>query len=166
MRIRSITTVVAGALLLALAACTPGGSPSAEGCEELAAADVLATGASHFTDTGPFTLTVDETAAVGDNRATVLTSVDPSDAVGYDPLLFFSECRGGEAVLLGVELTCRLGVATKLNLIEGGWIFDRQIEFLNRTIASDGTSGPRYREAGPMSRCVSLNHARANASAN
>lgn len=102
MRIRSITVVVAGALLLSLAACTPGGSSSAEGCEELASADVIATGASHFTDTGPFTLTVEETAAVGDDRATVLTSVDPSDAVGYDPLLFFSECRGGEAVLLGV----------------------------------------------------------------
>lgn len=27
------------------------------------------------------------------------------------------------AVLLGVELTCRLGVATKLNLVEGGWIY-------------------------------------------
>ena len=31
---------------------------------------------------------------------------------------------------------------------------------------SAGTSGPRYRERGPMSRCVSLNHARAKASAN
>lgn len=102
MRIRSITTVVAAALLLSLAACSPGGSSSAEGCEELAAADVLATGAGHFTDTGPFTLTVDKTAAVGDDRATVLTSVDPSDAVGYDVLLFLSECRDGEAVLLGV----------------------------------------------------------------
>ena len=28
-----------------------------------------------------------------------------------------------EAVLLGIELTCRLGVATRLNLIEGGWIY-------------------------------------------
>jgi hypothetical protein len=102
MRIRSITAAAAGALLLSLAACTPGATPSAEGCEELAAADVLATGATHFTDTGSFTLTVDETAPVGDDRATVLTSVDPSDAVGYDPLLFFSECRGSEAVLLGV----------------------------------------------------------------
>ena len=27
-----------------------------------------------------------------------------------------------EAVLLGIELTCRLGVATRLNLVEGGWI--------------------------------------------
>src|SRR3954471_8146098 len=26
-----------------------------------------------------------------------------------------------EAVLLGIEFTCRLGVATKLNLVEGGW---------------------------------------------
>ena len=31
---------------------------------------------------------------------------------------------------------------------------------------SVGTSGPRYRATGPMSRCVSLNHARAKASAN
>ena len=29
-----------------------------------------------------------------------------------------------------------------------------------------GTSGPRYRTTGPMSRWVSLNHARAKASAN
>lgn len=28
-----------------------------------------------------------------------------------------------EAVLAGVELTCRLGVATRLNLVEGGWIY-------------------------------------------
>jgi hypothetical protein len=102
MRIRSISAAFAGGLLLSLAACAPGGSPTAEGCEDLAAADVVATGATHFTDTGPFTLTVEETAAVGDDRATVLASVDPSDAVGYDPLLFFSECRGSEAVLLGV----------------------------------------------------------------
>lgn len=102
MRIRPMAIPIAGALLLALAACAPGGSPTAEGCEELASAEVVATGATHFTDTGPFTLTVEETAAVGDDRATVLTSVDPADAVGYDPLLFFSECRGGEAVLLGV----------------------------------------------------------------
>ncbi|HEV7800385.1 MAG TPA: MmgE/PrpD family protein [Burkholderiales bacterium] len=27
------------------------------------------------------------------------------------------------AVLLGIELTCRLGVATRLNLVEGGWIY-------------------------------------------
>jgi 2-methylcitrate dehydratase PrpD len=28
-----------------------------------------------------------------------------------------------EAVTLGIELTCRLGVATRLNLIEGGWLY-------------------------------------------
>ncbi len=28
-----------------------------------------------------------------------------------------------EAVLLGIEVTCRLGVATKLNLVDGGWIY-------------------------------------------
>ncbi len=32
--------------------------------------------------------------------------------------------------------------------------------------SSSGTSGPRYRETGPMSRWVSLNQARAKASAN
>lgn len=100
MRIRS--GALAGAALLSLAACAPSGSATSQGCQELAAADVVATGATHFTDTGPFTLTVEETAAVGADRATVLVSVDPPDAVGYDPLLYFSECRSGEAVLLGV----------------------------------------------------------------
>jgi 2-methylcitrate dehydratase PrpD len=28
-----------------------------------------------------------------------------------------------ESILLGIELTCRLGVATRLNLVEGGWIY-------------------------------------------
>lgn len=28
-----------------------------------------------------------------------------------------------EAVLLGIEVTCRLGVATRLNLVDGGWIY-------------------------------------------
>ncbi len=28
-----------------------------------------------------------------------------------------------EAILLGIEVTCRLGVATKLNLVDGGWIY-------------------------------------------
>ncbi len=28
-----------------------------------------------------------------------------------------------EAVLLGIELTCRLGMGTRLNLVEGGWIY-------------------------------------------
>ena len=28
-----------------------------------------------------------------------------------------------EAVLLGIEITCRLGMATRLNLVDGGWIY-------------------------------------------
>ncbi|HTE16401.1 MAG TPA: MmgE/PrpD family protein [Burkholderiales bacterium] len=28
-----------------------------------------------------------------------------------------------EAALLGIEVTCRLGMATKLNLVDGGWIY-------------------------------------------
>jgi 2-methylcitrate dehydratase PrpD len=28
-----------------------------------------------------------------------------------------------EAVLLGIEITCRLGVSTRLNLVDGGWIY-------------------------------------------
>lgn len=35
----------------------------------------------------------------------------------HDPKRFL------EAVLLGVEITCRLGVATRLNLVDGGWIY-------------------------------------------
>ncbi len=26
-------------------------------------------------------------------------------------------------MVVGIELVCRLGVATKLNLVEGGWIY-------------------------------------------
>lgn len=35
----------------------------------------------------------------------------------HDPKIFL------EAVLLGIEVTCRLGVATRLNLVDGGWIY-------------------------------------------
>ncbi len=41
-----------------------------------------------------------------------------------------------EAVLLGVELTCRLGVATKLNLIEGGWIYTALLGHFGATLAA------------------------------
>lgn len=101
---RNAVAVLVPAVLAAfLVGCS---SPATgAGCEELAAADVVATGGSHFTDAPPFTLTVEETALVGEDRATVLVSLDPSDAVGYDPMLFFSECRGGEAVLLGVYVS-------------------------------------------------------------
>ena len=35
----------------------------------------------------------------------------------HDPKAFL------EAVLLGIEVTCRLGVATRLNLVDGGWLY-------------------------------------------
>ena len=41
-----------------------------------------------------------------------------------------------EAVLLGVELTCRLGVATKLNLVEGGWIYTALFGHFGATLAA------------------------------
>ena len=41
-----------------------------------------------------------------------------------------------EAVLLGVELTCRLGVATKLNLVEGGWIYTALLGHFGATLAA------------------------------
>ena len=41
-----------------------------------------------------------------------------------------------EAVLLGVELTCRLGVATRLNLIEGGWIYTALFGHFGATLAA------------------------------
>jgi 2-methylcitrate dehydratase PrpD len=34
-----------------------------------------------------------------------------------------SGARFMEALVLGIEITCRLGVATRLNLVEGGWIY-------------------------------------------
>lgn len=41
-----------------------------------------------------------------------------------------------EAVLLGIELTCRLGVATKLNLVEGGWIYTSLFGHFGATLAA------------------------------
>ena len=41
-----------------------------------------------------------------------------------------------EAVLLGIELTCRLGVATKLNLVEGGWIYTALFGHFGATLAA------------------------------
>jgi 2-methylcitrate dehydratase PrpD len=41
-----------------------------------------------------------------------------------------------EAVLLGIELTCRLGVATRLNLVEGGWIYTALFGHFGATLAA------------------------------
>lgn len=41
-----------------------------------------------------------------------------------------------EAVLLGVELTCRLGVATRLNLVEGGWIYTALLGHFGAALAA------------------------------
>lgn len=41
-----------------------------------------------------------------------------------------------EAVLLGIELTCRLGVATRLNLVEGGWIYTALLGHFGATLAT------------------------------
>lgn len=41
-----------------------------------------------------------------------------------------------EAVLLGIELTCRLGVATRLNLVEGGWIYTALLGHFGATLAA------------------------------
>jgi 2-methylcitrate dehydratase PrpD len=56
------------------------------------------------------------------------------------------EVRGKElceAVLLGVELTCRLGVATKLNLVEGGWIYTALFGHFGATLAAARLIDPR-----------------------
>jgi len=41
-----------------------------------------------------------------------------------------------ESVLLGIELTCRLGVATRLNLIEGGWIYGALLGHFGATLSA------------------------------
>ena len=41
-----------------------------------------------------------------------------------------------EAILLGIELTCRLGVATRLNLVEGGWIYTALLGHFGATLAA------------------------------
>ncbi len=48
-----------------------------------------------------------------------------------------------EAVLLGVELTCRLGVATQLNLVEGGWIYTALLGHFGATLAAARLIDPR-----------------------
>ncbi len=49
-------------------------------------------------------------------------------------------CTSGEefceAVLLGIELTCRLGVATRLNLVKGGWIYGALLGHFGATLAA------------------------------
>lgn len=48
-----------------------------------------------------------------------------------------------EAVLLGIELTCRLGVATRLNLVEGGWIYTALLGHFGATLAAARLVDPR-----------------------
>ena len=48
-----------------------------------------------------------------------------------------------EAVLLGVELTCRLGVATRLSLVEGGWIYTALLGHFGATLAAARLIDPR-----------------------
>ena len=48
-----------------------------------------------------------------------------------------------EAILLGIELTCRLGVATKLNLVEGGWIYTALFGHFGATLAAARLIDPR-----------------------
>ncbi len=48
-----------------------------------------------------------------------------------------------EAILLGIELTCRLGVATRLNLIEGGWIYTALMGHFGATLAAARLIDPR-----------------------
>ena len=48
-----------------------------------------------------------------------------------------------EAVLLGIELTCRLGVATRLNLVEGGWIYTALLGHFGAALAASRIVDPR-----------------------
>src|SRR5215212_8206227 len=48
-----------------------------------------------------------------------------------------------EAVLLGIELTCRIGVATKLNLVEGGWIYTSLFGHFGATLTAARLIDPR-----------------------
>ena len=61
-----------------------------------------------------------------------------------------ASARGGitgaqfcEAVLLGIELTCRLGVATRLSLVEGGWIYTSLLGHFGATLAAARIIDPR-----------------------
>ena len=60
----------------------------------------------------------------------------------YGHVLEFDDTHD-EAVLLGVELTCRLGVATKLNLVEGGWIYTALLGHFGATLAAARLIDPR-----------------------
>ena len=48
-----------------------------------------------------------------------------------------------EAILLGIELTCRLGVATRLNLIAGGWIYTALMGHFGATLGATRLIDPR-----------------------
>jgi len=59
-----------------------------------------------------------------------------------------AEFRGGvpgatlsEAVLAGIELTCRLGVATDLSLVEGGWIYTALLGHFGAALAAGHVLG-------------------------
>lgn len=41
-----------------------------------------------------------------------------------------------EAALVGIELTCRLGLATRLNLVEGGWIYTSLLGHFGAALAA------------------------------
>lgn len=41
-----------------------------------------------------------------------------------------------EAILLGIELTCRLGVGTKINLVDSGWIYTALLGHFGATLAA------------------------------
>lgn len=46
-----------------------------------------------------------------------------------------------EAVLLGIDLTCRLALGTRLNLVEGGWIYGALLGHFGATIAAGRVAG-------------------------
>jgi 2-methylcitrate dehydratase PrpD len=68
-----------------------------------------------------------------------------------------------EAVLLGIELTCRLGVGTRLNLVEGGWIYTALLGHFGAALAAGRILDPRphtLRDALGIVYCLtSGNHA-------
>jgi len=48
-----------------------------------------------------------------------------------------------EAILLGIELTCRLGMGTRLNLVESGWIYTAIFGHFGATLAAARIIDPR-----------------------
>ena len=63
-----------------------------------------------------------------------------------------------EAVLLGIELTCRLGVGTKINLVESGWIYTALLGQFGATLAAArvlGASPEVLRNAFGIAYCMS-----------